>query len=40
MAAIDIPHLVNTTGDRLIDSTRTESELSFLIEKSAGLIAE
>ena len=32
MAAIDIPHLVNTTGHRLVASSRNDDQLSFLIE--------
>ena len=32
MAAIDIPHLVNTTGHRLVASSRNDNQLSFLIE--------
>jgi tRNA 2-thiouridine synthesizing protein A len=34
MAAIDIPHTVHETGDRLIEQTRNDMALSFLIEKS------
>ncbi len=34
MAAIDIPHAIHETGDRLIEQTRNEENLSFLIEKS------
>lgn len=34
MAAIDIPHAVHETGDRLIEQTRNDESLSFLIEKS------
>ena len=34
MAAIDIPHAVQETGDRLVEQTRNEESLSFLIEKS------
>ncbi|MEI6573117.1 MAG: sulfurtransferase TusA family protein [Alphaproteobacteria bacterium] len=34
MAAIDIPHALQGTGDRLIEQTRTDENLSFLIEKS------
>ena len=32
MAAIDIPHLVNTAGHRLVASSRNDDQLSFLIE--------
>ena len=35
MAAIDIPHLVITTGYRLIESTRRGNDLTFLIEKKS-----
>jgi tRNA 2-thiouridine synthesizing protein A len=35
LAAIDIPHLVGTTGDRLAAIERGESDIVFLIEKSA-----
>ncbi len=34
MTAIDIPHAVHETGDRLIEQTRNDESLSFLIEKS------
>jgi tRNA 2-thiouridine synthesizing protein A len=34
MTAIDIPHELQGTGDRLIEQTRTDESLSFLIEKS------
>jgi tRNA 2-thiouridine synthesizing protein A len=34
MAAIDIPHLVNITGNRLVESARGDDGLSFLIEKA------
>lgn len=34
LAAIDIPHVVHETGDRLIEQTRNEEHLTFLIEKS------
>lgn len=34
MAVIDIPHALNETGDRLIEETRHNSEIAFLIEKS------
>ncbi len=33
MAAIDIPHLCNTAGHRLLASERGERVLSFLIER-------
>ena len=32
MAAIDIPHLVNQTGHRLVDCGHHGAELTFLIE--------
>ncbi len=35
LAAIDIPHLVGTTGDRVEGVERGEREIVFLIEKSA-----
>ena len=34
MAVIDIPHALNETGDHLIEQTRRESEIAFLVEKS------
>ncbi len=33
MAAIDIPHLLQKTGDRLLASERDEGRLVFRIEK-------
>jgi tRNA 2-thiouridine synthesizing protein A len=35
LAAIDIPHLVGTTGDRLEGGERGERDMVFLIEKAA-----
>jgi tRNA 2-thiouridine synthesizing protein A len=35
LAAIDIPHLIGTTGDRLERVERGEHDMVFLIEKSA-----
>jgi tRNA 2-thiouridine synthesizing protein A len=35
LAAIDIPHLIGTTGDRLESIERGERDIVFLIEKSA-----
>jgi tRNA 2-thiouridine synthesizing protein A len=35
LAAIDIPHLIGTTGDRLEGVERGERDILFLIEKSA-----
>ena len=35
LAAIDIPHLVGATGDRLEGIERGERDILFLIEKSA-----
>lgn len=35
MAAIDIPHLVNTSGDRLVASSCHDNNLVFLIEKES-----
>ena len=35
LAAIDIPHLIGTTGDRLEGVERGERDMVFLIEKSA-----
>ena len=34
MAVIDIPHALTETGDRLIEETRNEEVIAFLIEKS------
>lgn len=34
MAAIDIPHLLQRTGDRLVTSEHGESRLVFRIEKA------
>ncbi len=39
LAAIDIPHLVATTGDRLDGVERGERDIVFLIEKSAPSMA-
>jgi tRNA 2-thiouridine synthesizing protein A len=36
LAAIDIPHLIGTTGDRLEGVERGERDMVFLIEKSAA----
>ncbi len=33
MAAIDIPHLVQETGDRLVEQREDEAELHFVIER-------
>ena len=33
MAVIDIPHALNETGDRLIEETRINELIAFLIEK-------
>ena len=33
MAVIDIPHALNETGDRLIEETRNDEVIAFLIEK-------
>ncbi len=35
LAAIDIPHLIGATGDRLEGVERGERDVVFLIEKSA-----
>ncbi|WP_281024287.1 sulfurtransferase TusA family protein [Methylovirgula sp. 4M-Z18] len=35
MAAIDIPHLVQETGDRLVEQRQDGAELHFVIEKVA-----
>ena len=35
MAAIDIPHLVNITGNRLVESAQGDVELTFLIQKES-----
>ncbi|MBW8618304.1 MAG: sulfurtransferase TusA family protein [Hyphomicrobiales bacterium] len=34
MAVIDIPHALTETGDRLIEETRNEEVIAFLIEKA------
>ena len=34
MAVIDIPHALNETGDRLIEETRNDNMIAFLIEKA------
>ena len=34
MAVIDIPHALNETGDRLIEQTRNDPVIAFLIEKA------
>jgi len=39
LAAIDIPHLVGVTGDRLEAIERGERDIVFLIEKSAPPVA-
>ena len=39
MAAIDIPHLVGMTGDRLEAIERSEIDIVFRIEKSAPALA-
>jgi tRNA 2-thiouridine synthesizing protein A len=39
LAAIDIPHLVGATGDRLQGVERGERDMVFLIEKSAPSLA-
>ena len=39
LAAIDIPHLVGMTGDRLEGVERGERDLVFHIEKSASSLA-
>ncbi len=36
LAAIDIPHLVKTTGDRLEGVERGDCDIVFLIEKSTS----
>ena len=33
-AVIDIPHALTETGDRLIEETRNEEVIAFLIEKA------
>jgi len=35
LAAIDIPHLIGTTGDRLESIERGERDMVFVIEKTA-----
>jgi tRNA 2-thiouridine synthesizing protein A len=39
LAAIDIPHLIETTGDRLESIERGEHDVVFRIEKSASRLA-
>jgi len=39
LAAIDIPHLVASTGDRMEAIERSEREIVFRIEKSAPALA-
>jgi tRNA 2-thiouridine synthesizing protein A len=39
LAAIDIPHLIGVTGDRLEVVERGERDIVFRIEKSASSIA-
>ena len=39
LAAIDIPHLIGVTGDRLEIVERSEHDIVFLIEKSAPTLA-
>jgi tRNA 2-thiouridine synthesizing protein A len=39
LAAIDIPHLVKTTGDRLEGVERGEHDIVFRIEKSVARLA-
>jgi tRNA 2-thiouridine synthesizing protein A len=39
MAAIDIPHLVASTGDRMEAIERSERDIVFRIEKSASALA-
>ncbi len=36
LAAIDIPNLVNETGDRLESTAREDGRIVFLIERRAG----
>jgi len=36
LAAIDIPHLIGTTGDRLKGVERVERDILFVIEKSGA----
>jgi len=39
LAAIDIPHLLGVTGDRLEATERGERDIVFRIEKSASTLA-
>jgi tRNA 2-thiouridine synthesizing protein A len=39
LAAIDIPHLVASTGDRMEAIERSERDIVFRIEKSASTLA-
>jgi tRNA 2-thiouridine synthesizing protein A len=39
LAAIDIPHLIGVTGDRLEIVERSEHDIVFRIEKSAATLA-
>ena len=34
MAAVDIPHFLNESGDRLVDTATADGILTFLIEKA------
>jgi tRNA 2-thiouridine synthesizing protein A len=38
LAAIDIPHLVQQTGDRLELTRRAETQTVFVIEKVGGML--
>lgn len=37
MAAIDIPHLVNQRGDRLVESEEADGRLYFMIERRTAV---
>ena len=39
LAAIDIPHLLGMTGDRLETVERVDRDIVFRIEKSASMLA-
>ncbi len=39
MAAIDIPHLLTETGDRLERTDRNDNTIVFVIEKAAAPVA-
>ncbi len=38
MSVIDIPHLINETGDRIERTTRDDNRIVFVIQKMDGVI--